>query len=238
MKVYAISDLHLSGSCDKPMDIFGGEWKDYVEKIAADWRARVGEGDVVLLPGDLSWAMNLEQAKTDFEFLAELPGSKVIIRGNHDYWWNSLSKLRSALPSGIYPVQNDVLRLGNLLVCGTRGWTVPESGKTLSAEDKKIYLREVERMKLTLSAMAKERKDGDAVAVMTHYPPFNSRRESNELTELIESAKPDFAVYGHLHGKDSRADLVVSRGGVDYYLTSCDLLKNTLLQLPLSAERD
>lgn len=231
MKVFAISDLHLSGSVEKPMDIFGGAWENYQEHIRADWAEKVGEEDLVLLAGDLSWAMNLDQVKTDFSFLQGLKGKKVLIKGNHDYWWNSLSKVRAMLPPDVFVVQNDAVRFGKVLVCGTRGWTCPEEGKPLSEEDLKIYKREIERLRLSLSAMQKLREEGDFVVVMMHYPPFNARRAPNEMTALITEAGVDAVVYGHLHGRECRVDLRVDLNGIPYFLTSCDLTGQKLVEL-------
>lgn len=229
MKVFAISDLHMSNSCDKPMYIFGASWQNYLEEITADWRARVEEGDVVLLSGDLSWALRMEQALPDLQLLAGLPGKKVLLRGNHDYWWSTISKVRNVLPEGIFAVQNDVLRIGRLLICGTRGWTVPDGKET--EEDRRLFARECERLKLTLAAMQRERTPEDIVGVMTHFPPFNVNRTPNPFWQAIEEAKPNFAVYGHLHGKDCRSDLVVTRAEIPYYLTSCDQVGNKLVQI-------
>ena len=126
MKVFAISDLHLSTVVDKPMDVFGASWDNYIDLIVADWKQKVTDDDVVLLAGDFSWAMRMADALPDFALLADLPGKKVIIRGNHDYWWNKISQVRNNLPTGFYALQNDCLRLGNLLLCGTRGWVCPD----------------------------------------------------------------------------------------------------------------
>lgn len=159
MKIFAISDLHLSFNADKPMEVFGKAWENYVDVVAANWKARVSEEDAVLLAGDLSWAMKLEDALADINFVAGLPGHKVIIKGNHDFWWSSISRLRAALPSNFFAIQNDSVRVGDFLICGTRGWTVPEAGE-VSEEDRKIYAREVLRLKLSLSHMQSQRKEG------------------------------------------------------------------------------
>ncbi|MBP5193214.1 MAG: metallophosphoesterase [Clostridia bacterium] len=124
MKIYAISDLHLSTTAEKPMDVFGARWNNYIEKIREDWRAKVTDEDIVLIAGDISWAMKLEDAITDISTLCDLPGKKVMIRGNHDYWWNGISKIRAKLPEGFYCVQNDCVRFPGVVVCGSRGWAV------------------------------------------------------------------------------------------------------------------
>lgn len=230
MKVYAISDLHLSTVCGKPMDIFGKAWENYFELISADWKEKVTDEDVVLLPGDFSWAMRMEDALPDFERVADLPGSKVILRGNHDYWWNTLSQVRSLIPKGFYALQNDCLRFGDILICGTRGWTCPD-GDNLTAEDKKIYLREIERLKLSIASMQKQRKPTDKVIAITHFPPFNGRYDESEFTKQFVLADIDTVVYGHLHGKDCRANLQFKKFGLNFYLTSCDLTGNKLTRI-------
>lgn len=227
MKVYAISDLHLSTACPKPMNVFGTQWDNYFEQICDDWRAKVQPDDLVLLPGDFSWGMRLEEAMQDFAMVAPLPGKKIILRGNHDYWWNTLSQVRQALPEGFYALQNDCFRFGNVLVCGTRGWVCPD-GDNLSADDKKIYLRETERLKLSLAAMQRMRKEGDKVVAIMHYPPFNGRYEESDFVRQLVAADVPTVVYGHLHGKDCRATLYMRRFGIEFFLTSCDLVGNKL----------
>lgn len=225
MKIYAISDLHLSFSTNKPMDIFGGNWEGYWDKIKLDWQAKVTEDDVVLLAGDLSWAINLDEVKADIDELSTLKGKKVIIKGNHDYWWSSLSKVKKSLPDDFYVVQNNCVRIGKLLVCGSRLWSL--SG---DEEDIKIADRECIRLQMSLQEMEKERKEGDFVVVMCHYPPFEPNLTDSKFTEIIKNYNVNCVVYGHLHGKASSL-LVVNKGGTPYYLTSCDKLNNTLLEL-------
>jgi predicted phosphohydrolase len=230
VKIFAISDLHLSFSADKPMDVFGQAWENYFEKITESWTALVAEEDAVLLPGDLSWAMTLENAAIDIAAVARFPGKKIIVRGNHDYWWKSISRVRDCLPENFYALQNDALKLGGFIFCGTRGWTVPGS-PNFTDEDKKIYSRECERLKMSLAAMEKLRTGEEKTVCLLHYPPFSSKREPTELTGLLQAHKIDCAVYGHLHGKECRADAKVVIGGVPYYIASCDIVKNRLIQL-------
>ncbi len=230
MKVFAISDLHLSSVVEKPMDIFGKSWENYFEIICRDWRDKVSDEDLVLLPGDFSWAMRIDEALPDFALVAELPGKKVILRGNHDYWWNTLSQVRSALPPRFYALQNDCFRFDNVLICGTRGWLCPD-GDNLSQEDKRIYLRENERLKLSLAAMQKMRVDGDKVIAIMHFPPFNGRYEDSDFIHQLVAADVNTVVYGHLHGKDCRAELHMKKFGMDLYLTSCDLVGNKLTRI-------
>jgi len=225
MKIFAISDLHLSFSSDKPMEIFGSGWDDYFNKIKTNWQRLVKEEDIVLIAGDISWAMTLENAVVDFSEIAGFRGRKIIIRGNHDYWWKSVSRLREALPEGFTALQNDSVKIGNYIFCGTRGWTAPGT-PGFSQEDRKIYDRECERLKLTLSSAAKLKEEGCRIICMTHFPPFNVNREPGKFTDLITEYGVAAVVYGHLHGKDCRADKKVVISGVPYYLTSCDLIEH------------
>lgn len=232
MKVFAISDLHLSINNPKPMDIFGMKWDNYVEKICADWNGRVKEDDIVLIAGDISWAMALENAVPDLQFIGALPGNKVILRGNHDYWWKSISAVRAVLPQKMYAVQNDALRMGDCVVCGSRLWTVPETAEAHETEqDKKIYLREAERLKMSLAAAAKLKREGDRVICMTHYPPFNLALCDSDYTRLIGESKIEACVYGHLHGYNTRKAGVIIKDEVKYILTSCDLAGNKLVEI-------
>lgn len=230
MKVFAISDLHLSVNNPKPMDIFGEVWEGYLEKIFADWKAKVSEEDIVLLAGDFSWAMKLEDTKKDFELLEKLPGKKVIIRGNHDYWWKSISAVRSFLPEGFYAIQNDAIKFDNVVICGTRGWTIAERNQSLSEEDEKIFKREVIRLDLTLASASKMKEEDDVLICMLHYPPFNFFHDDCEITELIKKYGVDKVVYGHLHSLKAPSLLVVKEN-IPYYLTSCDEIDNTLVRI-------
>ena len=208
------------------MEIFGKQWEGHFEKIQSDWREKVSPDDVVLIAGDISWAMSLDDAKIDIDSIAALPGKKVLLKGNHDYWWQSLSKVKGILPSDFYVVQNNVVRIGRYLFCGSRGWTTESSAE----EDKKIYARELIRLELSLKEMEKERKEGDIVVGMTHYPPFDVSLEPTPVTELFTKYKVNSVVYGHLHG-NSYAKRMVYIGGVRYYLTSCDLIDFKLIEI-------
>lgn len=230
MKVFAISDLHLSVNNPKPMDIFGGEWEGYVEKIFEDWKKKVSNDDIVLLPGDFSWAMKLEDTQKDFELLESLPGKKIIIKGNHDYWWKSISAVRNFIPKDFYAIQNDAIKFGNIVICGTRGWTVAERDQELSVEDKKIFDREVIRLDLTLASAQKLMQEGDLLICMMHYPPFNFFHDDSEMTKLISKYKVDKVVYGHLHSIKNPV-MIVDKDNIPYFLTSCDLIKNVLVQI-------
>lgn len=230
MKVFAISDLHLSINNPKPMDIFGPVWEGYLDKIFADWKEKVADEDIVLLAGDFSWAMKLEETDEDFKLLSTLPGKKVIIRGNHDYWWKSISAVRKVLPSGFYAIQNDAIKFDNVIICGTRGWTVPERNAEQSEENKKIYDREVLRLELTLQAADKLRQNGEELICMMHYPPTNFSKDDSDFTRLIEKYNVSKVVFGHLHGL-KKIETTFVKNGIPYFLTSCDIADNRLIQI-------
>jgi len=222
MNIWALSDPHLGFACDKPMDIFGDNWSEYVSKIKDNWERIVSPEDVVLVAGDISWALHLEDAVPDLEWLGALPGTKIIVKGNHELWWSSYSKVQSILPKSVIALQNNSIKIGDYIFCGTRGWQVKEVGKPYTLDDQKIYDREVIRLNLTLADMEKQRKEGDKVIVLTHYPPYNSRREDSAFTTAFKEHKVDAVVYGHLHGKNVNADLQLLKDGIKYYLTSTD----------------
>lgn len=232
MKLFAISDLHISTNSDKPMDIFGGNWVGYLEKIFADWKDKVTEEDVVLIGGDISWAMTLDKAVEDINLMNGLPGKKVMIKGNHDYWWQAIGKVRDALPENFFALQNDCIKLGNAIICGSRCWSVP-GAPDFKEQDRKIYLRETERLKLSFASVNKIKDAGDKVVALVHYPPFNVKREDTLFTEIFEQNGVDSVVYGHLHGNKVKAEKLVIKNGIKYYLTSCDQVDNKLTEIPL-----
>ena len=230
MKVFAISDLHLSINSNKPMNIFGPVWDNYLDKIENSWNVQVNDDDLVLIAGDISWAMKLNDAKADLNYLSKFKGKKIIIKGNHDYWWSSISGVREALPHNCYALQNDALRFENFVICGSRGWTVPEvSHKT--PEDEKIYKRELIRMELSLKSAVALKQENDTLIVMMHYPPFNSKLEPNDFTKLFEAYGVDIVVYGHLHSYDKKHQLITYINNIKYYLTSCDLIGNEVIEI-------
>ena len=225
MNVYAISDLHLSNSCDKPMDVFGGHWENYTEKIVTNWKNNITDNDLVLVAGDISWAMKLDEAKADLEWIDRLPGKKIIIKGNHEYWWKSISAVREILPKSILAIQNDALKIGNIIYCGTRGWVVPETGKEFTPEDEKLYKREIERLKLSLMSAKTMQTSGEKIVAMMHFPPFGSDKLDNEFTKLFEEYGVSKVIFGHIHGY-TNCPLIHEKNGVTYHFTSCDHIQN------------
>lgn len=220
MRVFAIADPHLSRAAPKPMDVFGPGWAGHPELFFECWRETVEDDDLVLVPGDISWAMSLEDALPDLHDLAALPGTKIISRGNHDYWWPGIGKLRAALPEGMFALQNNALKVGEVVVAGTRGWTSP-GAFDFTPQDEKIYARELERLKLSLKAAAK--LSGEKFVVMLHYPPTNARLEPSPITELLLAAAPDAVVYGHIHGEGVDAALA-DLGDIEVHFVAADAL--------------
>jgi predicted phosphohydrolase len=235
MKIFALSDFHLSFQTDKPMDVFGDGWNQYEDEIKKNWNAVVTPDDIGIIAGDISWAMRMEDACEDFKFINKLNGRKIIIRGNHDYWWKSIGKVRDFVNDfpvsddsepNIFALQNDSVKIGNFVFAGTRGWRVPERRQLQSDEDKKIYDREILRLELALKDAMTKKSDGDKLIVILHYPPFNCVRDDSPFTKLCEEYAADAVVYGHLHGKCGRGNLICTKNNIKYYLSSTDLLEH------------
>lgn len=226
MKVYAIGDLHLSHSGEKPMDVFGRHWEGHRERIGENWRAVVSSEDLVLVPGDISWGMRMIDAIPDLEWLGGLPGRKVIIRGNHDYWWPSISRLRRDLPSGILPLQCSAVDVGPCVVAGTRGWKTPMAEDFIE-DDGPIYRRELGRLDLSLAEAAgiREGISGRPLLVMMHYPPVWGG-EPSEFSARIAASGARICVYGHIHALPGEwpDHLDTELDGVEYRLVSADHL--------------
>lgn len=231
MALYAMSDLHLSLSADKPMDVFGSAWHNYMERIHDNWHSCVSADDLVIVGGDISWAMYLEDAFEDFKFLNELPGRKLLVRGNHDYWWESLAKLKAFVSSNGFDtvsfLQNDAFVFKHTVISGTRGWTIPSSD-SFAVSDGKIYDRELIRLELSLRA-AKKLKDSDAsvrrhIAVL-HYPPVSPAGIPDEgIASLLRSFGVTGCIYGHLHGPACSESFTGVADGIEYALVSADHL--------------
>ena len=221
MSLFAIGDLHLSGGDDKPMDVFGPQWDRHFFHIRENWQQLITDEDTVLIPGDISWAMQLEAARPDLEEIGRLPGKKVLCKGNHDYWWNSISQVRSVLPAGMTALQHNAADLGNLVVCATRGWIIPAGETPLSEQDEKICRREAERLRMALDDAA-ARAEGRPLVVMTHYPPLLAGETDTIFTKLLEAYGVHTAVYGHLHGAGIQSGFTGEHHGIQYHLVSCD----------------
>lgn len=219
--LYALADLHLSLDGAKPMDVFGELWRDHAPRMARAWDETVAHDDVVLLPGDLSWAMKLEGAGADLAWIGERPGRKILLRGNHDLWWSSASKVRRALPPSCAILQHDAVDLGGTVVVGSRGWTAPDD-PTAQPGDGAIFLREVERLKLSIADA--DRRFGRAAprVAMAHYPPWIVGRPPTEVVPLLREAGVRICVYGHLHGADHVHAVQGEHDGIRFVLVSAD----------------
>jgi len=221
MRIFAIGDLHLAGGTGKTMDRFGDHWINHDQKIFASWKERVDPDDLVIIAGDTTWAMRFDQALPDLTRIGDMLGLKILIKGNHDYWWQTLSKLKRALPATIRPLQAGFTVVNRIAVTGTRGWISPNDSH-FGVEDGKIYEREIARLRRALAEADEQRSEFDSLIVALHYPPTSQNHESTGFTELIEQYRADICVYGHLHGDDIRTALTGLHRGVMYYLVSAD----------------
>lgn len=241
MTIWALADLHLAfGVPSKTMDVFGEPWTGYAEKIERNWIANIKDDDLVLIPGDISWAMRTEEAKIDLEWIHKLPGTKVILRGNHDYWWTSLSKVEKVLPASIHLIQNNVFNWKDVSIGGTRLWDTSEfsfsnyiqyqenpRAKQLTDRDdnaderERIFQRELGRLELSLKGLS---KDAKLRIAMTHYPPISADLLNSRTSQILEKHGVNICVFGHLHNVDQTAKMFGEKNGIKYFLTSCDYL--------------
>ncbi len=226
MSIFAISDLHLAISIDKPMDIFGERWYNYMERLEQNWLETVGENDYVIIPGDISWATYLEQAYEDFRFIEKMPGRKIISKGNHDYWWTTVSKLNKFLCvnefKSISFMHNNSFEIEEVTLCGTRGWKCP-GDDGFDEEDRKIFDRELQRLELSLKSTTQNLKDRCIIVAM-HYPPFNSKKEPSQFVEIMGKYNVKKCIYGHLHGAGFKSSVVGDVNGIKFELVSADYL--------------
>ena len=214
--VYGISDLHLSLDLpDKTMEIFGDNWKDYMEKIRHNWESLVKPEDIVIVAGDVSWQLKYNPSALDLEYLKSLPGRKVLVRGNHDYWWRreATNKIQRDMPENIYLLMGRSVCLDNIWFCGTRGWRL-EQGATLEAS-KKIFERETTYFKRALE----EVPEGAYKVGVLHYPPFNEDMSKNAFADIAREEGVNMLVYGHIHGGEY---LEGNINGVEYRYIAAD----------------
>ena len=222
MSLFAMADFHLSKSIkDKPMDVFGKQWENYMQKIEENCKNMLSENDVLLIPGDISWATYAEELKSDLDFIENLPGRKIISKGNHDYWWTSAKKLEELKESlGIKTISflhNNFFVYEDTAICGNRGWI-----KSDSEENKKIYDRELIRLELSLKSA--EDAGYDKKIVMTHYPPCcGNDKIFDDFFEIIDKYNVKRCIYGHLHNNFSSAFTGIYNG-VQFDLVSADYL--------------
>ncbi len=216
--IYGIGDLHLDHSKEKPMDIFGDNWIDHDENIFDSWKQQVEDNDLVLIPGDTSWALRTAEAYEDLKKIDELPGMKVLIKGNHDYWWQSLNKLNLFGFKSIFFLQNNSFFYNDVNIVGTRGWMANDSDSFTSL-DEKIYQRELQRLRASLiDAKGK----GSKTIVMVHYPPFNMDLSPNEFVDIMKEYNVDICIYGHLHAEGHKYAVEGLVEGIEFHCVSSD----------------
>jgi predicted phosphohydrolase len=241
--VWAIADLHLAfGVPEKSMEVFGEPWIHYTDKLKEHWMQRVQPEDLVLIAGDISWAKHLPEAKPDLEWIHALPGTKVLLRGNHDFWWTSLKQIEAILPPSMHLIQNNAFHWKNISVGGARLWDSPEyqfneyihyvenpRAKKLteetdrSEEAEKIFQRELGRLEISLKEMAR-RKESTLRIVMTHYPPISAKLDNSRVSALLEKYQVNICVFGHLHNVKKEPLIFGEKNQIRYYLTSADYL--------------
>ncbi|MCD7872368.1 MAG: metallophosphoesterase [Clostridiales bacterium] len=221
MSLYAIADTHLSFGTNKSMDTFEG-WENYTKRLEKNWNRLVTENDDVVIAGDISWAMNFDELKADFDFIEKLNGNKIILKGNHDYWWNTLTKLNNFIKINNYKtirfLHNNSYTCGNVSVCGSRGWMIENS----NSENEKILKREIQRIKISLDNSVCKNK-----IVFLHYPPLTQNAVCGEIIDLFKEYEIKKCFFGHLHGEAAKYSLEGIVDGIEFKLISCDKLKFT-----------
>lgn len=227
MALYTIGDLHLSLAKDKPMDVFGSEWKNHTEKLRENFAALQAE-DLTVLCGDLSWGMGLEETLPDFLFVDALPGKKILLKGNHDFWWTTAAKTRRFFAEhGIETIDvlnNNFFTYGDFALCGTRGWFYEE--ETGGEHDKKIMRREIMRLETSLKAAGDREK-----LVFLHYPPLYQNYRCEEILALLKEHNVRLCCYGHIHGKGCRSAFTGWHDGTEYKLVSADAVNFSPVKL-------
>lgn len=222
MRWFALADLHLSLSGAKPMDVFGPLWRDHAARMAENWDAAVGEGDVVLLGGDLSWARSLEEAGPDLAWIGRRPGQKLLLRGNHDSWWGKpIGRVRAALPDCCALLHHDAVEIGGRVILGARGWTAPDDPHAQPG-DAARFARELERLKLSVADADRRFSPELPRTALLHYPPWLRQRPPTAVIPILQEARVTTCVYGHLHGEDHALALTGSHGGIHFHFVAAD----------------
>ena len=234
MAVYVIGDLHLSFKNPKPMNIFGDNWENHEKKIRQNWIQTVKKDDTVILAGDFSWAMNLEEAKLDFDYINELPGRKILLKGNHDYWWTTLTKMRQYIKENEYKnidfLFNNSYKIGNIIITGTRGWALNEK-----QVNEKVINRELGRLELSFIDAKNKWSDNEELIVIMHYPPITNSNTLNKselkFIELMKKYDVKRCYYGHLHGKSHIEAIKENVKGIEFKLISGDYIDFKLVKI-------
>lgn len=242
MTIWALSDLHLSfGTPSKSMEVFGPTWKDWTKKIEEHWKSCINQDDLVLIAGDISWSSNLREALIDLQWIHNLPGTKLLLKGNHDYWWSSMKKIQEILPSSLHCLHNNAFNWNDCTIGGSRLWDTDEydfheiiafqdnplasqktsSQESILEENKKIFDRELLRLKMSLDQLCKDAKHR---LVMTHYPPIGLNLDPSQVSTILDAYHIDLCIFGHLHNLNTHAPLFGTLNQTRYLLTSCDYL--------------
>ena len=228
MAIYTIGDLHLSFNDPKPMDIFGKNWENHEEKIKRDWISKVGKEDTVIHPGDFSWAMYLKDTVKDFDYLNSLPGKKIMLKGNHEYWWTTITNMKKFLNehnfNNIDFIQNNSIEVENKVICGTRGWSLVNE----SEDEKRLIAREALRLELSIKSGLEKNKE---IIVFMHYPPIIKQNMDNEFTKVLKKYNIKKCYYAHLHGKSIQEAVEGNIQGTEFKLVSADALDFKLLKI-------
>ena len=230
MAIYVIGDLHLSFSTNKPMDIFGRNWQNYEEKVKKDWLLKVKPEDTVILPGDFSWAMYLDETEKDFEFINNLPGEKILLKGNHDYWWTTVTSMRKYIKEENFEnidfLYNNSYEIENKIIAGTKGWNI--SGEQ---EDIRLTKREVARLELSIKSGIEKYGNDKEIIVFMHYPPLTKTNIDTDYTRLMKKYGIKRCYYGHLHANSIKDAVEGNVDGIEYKLVSSDGLDFKLLEI-------
>ncbi len=234
MAIYTIGDLHLSFNENKPMSVFGENWEGYEEKVKENWTSMVTESDMVILPGDFSWSMYLKDTYKDFEYLNSLPGKKLLLKGNHDYWWSTVNSMRNYIKENQFKdidfIYNNAYEFENRIIVGTRGWSFGED-----PESKKMIQREVARLELSIKNGIENYGEDKEIIAFLHYPPIvNQNIQNNEMNEFIKMLKKydiKKCYYGHLHSTAIKDAVEGEHFGIDFKLVSADAIQFNLIKV-------
>jgi len=220
--IYGLSDLHLDYTGKKSMEVFGNSWENYEERMFRSWKEIVKDDDYVVIPGDISWALKLEEAENDLRRIEALPGKKILMKGNHDFWWNSLSKIEKMNFKNMYFLQNNSIETEDYVFIGTRGWISPKSSEFSESVDRKIYDRELLRLELSLKSVKNKKKE---IICLFHYPPVERDRSFNAFGKFVKNNGIKIVLYGHLHAGAlfNVVDEIVD--GIEFHCISADYLK-------------
>ena len=237
MAIYALADLHLClSNPDKSMAICWGSWADYVERIKANWESIVTDEDTVLVSGDISWATYIEKAEEDFRYISELPGRKLLSRGNHDYWWTTMKKMEEFFASKGFNdlefVRTNIKEAEGCLITGTRGWMIETKESIEGSDNRKIYEREKLRIQMCLDVLNEADPDHSKKHIlMIHYPPVTAKQDFTEFAEMMAEGGVDICVYGHLHGKAHKKAFEGKIGSCEFICTSADFVGFTPVRI-------